>query len=117
MAIPRSNAYCSVVNKKPILEQLAEDAGSLATSTKEAVENKLHEVAEQTTSTLQQGEKICGQIRDKVSEGAEAANRTAHKRPYSLLAMGFLTGVFLALLLCKSAKACRQPNEVRKTER
>ncbi len=64
---------------------LAKDARALATATAEVAENKVVHARERITQAVESGHEIYDDVRQKVTDGARAADEYVREKPYRAL--------------------------------
>jgi ElaB/YqjD/DUF883 family membrane-anchored ribosome-binding protein len=79
--------------------QLAEDAQALLAATADATGEKVKEARRRLASALERSKEICGCVREKVVEGAKAADEAVHEHPYQAIAIGVGVGALIGYLL------------------
>jgi ElaB/YqjD/DUF883 family membrane-anchored ribosome-binding protein len=85
--------------------QLAEDAQALMAATADATGEKVAEARKRLAAALERGKAIYGCAREKVVEGAKAADEAVHEHPYQAIAIGVGVGAVLGFLLAR--RCCR----------
>jgi ElaB/YqjD/DUF883 family membrane-anchored ribosome-binding protein len=85
--------------------QLAEDAQALMAATADVAGEKVAEARKRLAAALDRGKEICGRAREKVVEGAKAADEAVHEHPYQAIAIGVGVGVLIGYLLAR--RCCR----------
>lgn len=89
------------------VDTFAEDARLMMEATMDAAEAKVGEARERLLAALESGRRICGRVRGRAIEGAEATGLAMHQHPYSVLAIGAGLGVGLgALVGLLAARRC-----------
>jgi ElaB/YqjD/DUF883 family membrane-anchored ribosome-binding protein len=85
--------------------QLAEDAQALMAATADATGEKVAEARKRLAAALERGKAIYGCAREKVVEGAKAADEAVHEHPYQAIIIGVGVGAVLGFLLAR--RCCR----------
>jgi ElaB/YqjD/DUF883 family membrane-anchored ribosome-binding protein len=85
--------------------QLAEDAQALMSATADATGEKVKEARKRLAAALERGKEICDRTREKVVQGAKAADEAVHEHPYQAIAIGVGVGVVIGYLLAR--RCCR----------
>jgi len=85
--------------------QLAEDAQALMAATADVAGEKVAEARKRLAAALDRGKEICGRAREKVVEGAKAADEAVHEHPYQAIAIGVGVGAVIGYLLAR--RCCR----------
>ena len=85
--------------------QLAEDAQALLSATVDVAGDKVAEARKRLAAALERGKEVCSRAREKVAEGAKAADEAVHEHPYQAIAIGVGVGVVLGYLLAR--RCCR----------
>jgi ElaB/YqjD/DUF883 family membrane-anchored ribosome-binding protein len=80
---------------------LTQDARALLEATAEIADDKVAEARRRLNETLETGQQVYHQLRQKVTEGAQAADRAVHDYPYPTMAVIFGLGALLGLLLSR----------------
>ena len=81
--------------------QLAEDAQALLSATVDVAGDKVAEARKRLAAALERGKAICGRAREKVVEGAKAADEAVHEHPYQAIAIGVGVGAILGFLVAR----------------
>ena len=81
--------------------RLAEDAQALMAATADVAGEKVKEARNRLAAALGRGKEICSRAREKVVEGAKAADEAVHEHPYQAIAIGVGVGVLLGYLLSR----------------
>jgi ElaB/YqjD/DUF883 family membrane-anchored ribosome-binding protein len=81
--------------------QLAEDAQALMSATADATSEKVKEARHRLAAALERGKEICARTREKVVQGAKAADEAVHEHPYQAIAIGVGVGVVVGYLLSR----------------
>ena len=79
--------------------QLAEDARALLSATADVAGEKVGEARKRLAAALESGKEIAGNVRDKVVQGAKAADQTVRANPYQAIAIGVGVGALLGYLI------------------
>ena len=79
--------------------QLAEDARALMAATADVAGEKVGEARKRLAAALESGKEIAGNVRDKVVQGAKAADQTVRANPYQAIAIGVGVGALLGYLI------------------
>jgi ElaB/YqjD/DUF883 family membrane-anchored ribosome-binding protein len=85
--------------------QLAEDAQALLAATADVAGEKVAEARKRLAAALDRGKDICDRAREKVVNGAKAADEAVHEHPYQAIAIGVGVGAILGYLLAR--RCCR----------
>jgi len=85
--------------------QLAEDAQALLSATVDVAGDKVAEARKRLAAALERGKEICARTREKVVQGAKAADEAVHEHPYQAIAIGVGVGAIIGYLLAR--KCCR----------
>ena len=85
--------------------QLAEDAQALMAATADVAGEKVAEARKRLAAALERGKEICARTREKVVQGAKAADEAVHEHPYQAIAIGVGVGAIIGYLLAR--KCCR----------
>lgn len=80
---------------------LVEDARALLTATADLAGDKICEARERLSVALGDGRDMVERVREKASEGAEAAGNAVQHHPYQAIAIGFGLGAILGFLLAR----------------
>ena len=83
------------------LGQLAEDAQGLMAATADATGEKVADARKRLAAALERGKEIYGRAREKVVEGAKAADEAVHEHPYQAIAIGVGVGAILGYILAR----------------
>jgi len=81
--------------------QLAEDAQALMAATADVAGEKVAEARKRLAAALERGKDLCGRAREKVAQGAKAADEAVHEHPYQAIAIGVGAGVLIGFLLAR----------------
>lgn len=81
------------------VSQLAEDAQALMAATADVAGEKVKEARSRLAAALERGQEIYRGAREKVVEGARAADEAVHEHPYQAIAIGVGVGVLVGYLL------------------
>jgi ElaB/YqjD/DUF883 family membrane-anchored ribosome-binding protein len=81
--------------------KLAEDAQALMAATADVAGEKVGEARNRLAAALERGKEIYGRAREKVVEGAKAADEAVHEHPYQAIAIGVGVGAILGYLLAR----------------
>ena len=87
--------------------QLAEDAQALMAATADVAGEKVAEARKRVAAALERGKEICGRAREKVVEGAKAADEAVHEHPYQAIAIGVGVGALIGYLVARRC-ACNR---------
>ena len=85
--------------------QLAEDAQALMAATADVAGEKVKEARNRLAAALARAKEICGRAREKVVQGAKAADEAVHEHPYQAIAIGVGVGAVLGFLMAR--RCCR----------
>jgi ElaB/YqjD/DUF883 family membrane-anchored ribosome-binding protein len=85
--------------------QLAEDAQALMAATADVAGEKVKEARNRLAAALERGKEICGRAREKVVQGAKAADEAVHEHPYQAIAIGVAVGAIIGYLMAR--RCCR----------
>ena len=85
--------------------QLAEDAQALLAATADVAGEKVAEARKRLAAALDRGKDICDRAREKVVNGAKAADEAVHEHPYQAIAIGVGVGAIIGYLLAR--RCCR----------
>ena len=88
--------------------QLAEDAQALMAATSDAAGEKVKEARKRLATALERGKEIYGRAREKVVEGAKAADEAVHEHPYQAIAIGVGVGAIIGYLLARRCSRNRE---------
>jgi len=81
--------------------QLAEDAQALMAATADVAGEKVGEARKRLAAALERGKEIYGRAREKVVQGAKAADEAVHEHPYQAIAVGVGVGAVIGYLLAR----------------
>ena len=81
--------------------QLAEDARALMAATADVAGEKVGEARKRLAAALERAKQIAANVRDKVVQGAKAADQTVRANPYQAIAIGVGVGAILGYLLAR----------------
>ena len=79
--------------------QLADDARALMAATADVAGEKVGEARKRLAAALERGKEMCGRVRDKAVEGAQAADEAVHQHPYQAIAIGVGVGALIGYLV------------------
>ena len=89
-------------------EQLVEDVRALLAATADVAGDKVKEARKRLAAALESGRGLCGRVREKVVEGARAADEAMHEHPYKAVAIGAGVGLLSGALLARRCSCnCR----------
>lgn len=80
---------------------LAEDARALMAATADVAEAKVAEARKRLAAALERGKDISDGARDKVVEGAKAADEVVREHPYQAMGIAFGLGALLGYLVSR----------------
>jgi ElaB/YqjD/DUF883 family membrane-anchored ribosome-binding protein len=89
------------------MAQLAEDAQALLSATVDVAGDKVAEARKRLAAALERGKEVCCHAREKVVEGAKAADEAVHEHPYQAIAIGVGVGAVLGYLLARRCQRDR----------
>ena len=77
---------------------LAEDARALMAATADVAGEKVAEARKRLAAALESGKEVCGRVRDKAVEGAQAADEAVRAHPYQAMGIAFGLGAIVGYL-------------------
>jgi ElaB/YqjD/DUF883 family membrane-anchored ribosome-binding protein len=80
---------------------LAEDARALMAATADVAGEKVSEARKRLAAALDSGKEIYGRVREKVVEGAKAADEAVHEHPYQAIGIAFGVGAIVGYLVTR----------------
>ena len=80
---------------------LAEDARALMAATADVAGEKVAEARKRLAAALDRGKDICDRAREKVVNGAKAADEAVHEHPYQALGIALGVGAILGYLVAR----------------
>jgi ElaB/YqjD/DUF883 family membrane-anchored ribosome-binding protein len=81
--------------------KLAEDARALLEATAEVTDEKVAEARQRLTEALSNGKQTFTRLREKASQGAQAADQAVRSHPYQSIAIAFGVGALLGFLITR----------------
>ena len=89
------------------LNTLADDARALLAATNDVAGEKVGDARKRLASALDRSKEIYGNVRDKVVDGAKAADEAVRERPYQAIAIGVGVGAVLGFLIARQCSRNR----------
>lgn len=89
------------------LSTLADDARSFLAATADVTGEKVGESRKRLAAALERGKQIYGRARDKVVDGAKAADETVREHPYQAIAIGVGIGTIFGFLIAQQCSRNR----------
>ncbi len=89
------------------LSTLADDARELLSVTADATGEKVGQARKRLAAALDRSKEIYGSVRDKVVDGATAADEAVRERPYHAIAVGVGVGAILGFLIARQCSRNR----------
>jgi ElaB/YqjD/DUF883 family membrane-anchored ribosome-binding protein len=83
------------------LSTLADDARALMAATSDVAGEKVGEARKRLAAALDSSKEMYGRVRDKVVDGAKAADDAVRERPYHAIAAGVGVGAILGFLIAR----------------
>ncbi len=83
------------------MQTLAEDARALWIATADVAGDKVSEARERLGAALESGKEMYGRAREKVVEGAEAADEMVRENPYQSIGIAFGVGALVGFLVTR----------------
>jgi ElaB/YqjD/DUF883 family membrane-anchored ribosome-binding protein len=77
---------------------LAEDARALMAATADVAGEQVAEARKRLAAALESGKEVCGRVRDKAVEGAQAADEAVRAHPYQAIGIAFGLGAIVGYL-------------------
>lgn len=81
--------------------RLAEDSHALMSATADVAGEKVGEARQRLAVALERGKEICGDVREKVVETAQVADKTVRENPYQAIAIGVGVGAIIGFILAR----------------
>jgi ElaB/YqjD/DUF883 family membrane-anchored ribosome-binding protein len=89
------------------MSTLADDARELLSVTADVAGEKVGQARKRLAVALDRSKEIYGSVRDKVVDGAKAADDAVRERPYHAIAVGVGVGAILGFLIARQCSRNR----------
>ena len=83
------------------MDTLAEDARALMAATADVAGEKVRQARNRLAAALDSAKEIAGRVRNKVVEGAQAADKTVRDNPYQAIGIAFGVGALIGYLVAR----------------
>ena len=80
---------------------LADDTRALLDATAEITDQKIAEARQRLMEPLKNGKQTYDRLRDKASQGVQAADQSIRNNPYQSMAIAFCVGALFGILIVR----------------